>query len=38
MTKWSEILSQETLDLSIELEARAQAEREVGKKICPAQD
>lgn len=36
--KWSEILTQEALDLSVELESRAQQEREAGKKIYPQQD
>lgn len=36
--KWSEILPQETLDLSVKLENRALVEREEGKNICPGQD
>lgn len=36
--KWSEILPQETLDLSVQLETRAQEERLLGKHIWPEQD
>ena len=36
--KWSELLTQEALDLSSVLEDRAQAERESGKIIYPPQD
>lgn len=38
MTKWSEILPQEALDLSASLEERALKERESGKIIYPPQD
>lgn len=36
--KWSELLSQDILDLSATLEAHALEEREAGKNICPSQD
>lgn len=38
MSKWSEILPQETLYLATELEAHAQEERDNGKKLYPPQD
>lgn len=36
--KWSELLSQEILDLSVKLENHALEERQSGKNICPRQD
>ena len=33
--KWSELLSQDILDLSAKLENRALEERNEGKSICP---
>lgn len=38
MIKWSEILPQNILDISIKLENRAQEERDSGKIIYPPQD
>lgn len=38
MSKWSEILPQEILDLSTQLEDRALQERNAGRNICPPQD
>lgn len=38
MTKWSQVLPQEALDLSTALADRANKERESGKNICPPQD
>lgn len=36
--KWSEILPQDVLDLSVQLEQHALEERNKGKNICPPQD